>query len=54
MSNETTGEDTLVEELQLLVRRSICGNGQREAGEACDDNNLIDGDGCSASCEDEA
>ena len=27
-----------------------CGNGTVEAGEACDDNNLTDGDGCSSTC----
>jgi fibro-slime domain-containing protein len=27
-----------------------CGNGNIEAGEDCDDGNLIDGDGCSATC----
>lgn len=27
-----------------------CGDGQRFAGEACDDGNLRDGDGCSATC----
>ncbi|HKY64485.1 MAG TPA: hypothetical protein VJR29_13835 [bacterium] len=29
---------------------SICGNGILEAGEACDDGNLLDGDCCSSSC----
>ena len=28
-----------------------CANGAVEPGEECDDNNLIDGDGCSSSCE---
>lgn len=28
----------------------ICGNGILEAGEACDDGNLVNGDGCSAVC----
>ena len=27
-----------------------CGNGVVETGEACDDGNLVDGDGCSAHC----
>jgi len=27
-----------------------CGNGRRECGEACDDGNLLNGDGCSESC----
>ena len=28
-----------------------CGNGVLEAGEQCDDGNLVSGDGCNASCE---
>ncbi|HEX5036273.1 MAG TPA: myxococcus cysteine-rich repeat containing protein [bacterium] len=28
----------------------VCGNGAVESGEACDDGNTADGDGCSASC----
>ncbi len=31
-----------------------CGNGQLGAGEACDDDNTLNGDGCSASCAVEA
>jgi fibro-slime domain-containing protein len=30
--------------------RPVCGNGLREVGEACDDGNTDDNDGCSASC----
>jgi len=30
-----------------------CGNGRRECGEECDDANLVDGDGCTATCESE-
>ena len=29
---------------------AVCGNGQIEEGEACDDGNTTDGDGCSAVC----
>jgi cysteine-rich repeat protein len=32
---------------------AVCGNAQLEAGEGCDDGNLLDGDGCSASCSPE-
>ena len=32
----------------------ICGDGTVDAGEACDDGNTIDGDGCSATCTTEA
>ena len=28
----------------------VCGNGQVERNEACDDGNLVDGDGCDSSC----
>jgi MYXO-CTERM domain-containing protein len=30
---------------------SACGNGLRGAGEACDDGNLVSGDGCSEACD---
>jgi cysteine-rich repeat protein len=30
-----------------------CGNGTVDSGEACDDGNSVDGDGCSAACADE-
>jgi fibro-slime domain-containing protein len=29
----------------------VCGNGNKEAGEACDDGNILPGDGCSATCQ---
>lgn len=32
----------------------VCGNGQVEPGEMCDDGNAVAGDGCSASCQVEA
>ena len=32
----------------------VCGNGQVEDGEECDDGNVVDGDGCSATCTDES
>jgi cysteine-rich repeat protein len=33
---------------------AACGNGEVERGEACDDSNQVDGDGCSAGCAIEA
>ncbi len=33
-----------------IAKAPECGNGQVEEGEACDDGNLVDGDGCEASC----
>lgn len=32
----------------------VCGNGQLETGEQCDDGNTANGDGCSANCQTEA
>jgi len=34
----------------LNVNGAVCGNGTLEGGEQCDDNNNVDGDGCSATC----
>jgi cysteine-rich repeat protein len=36
-----------------LPPASVCGNGIIEAGETCDDGNLLNGDGCSSTCQDE-
>jgi cysteine-rich repeat protein len=30
--------------------RTVCGNGEQEAGEACDDGNRTNGDGCNSDC----
>ncbi len=32
----------------------VCGNGQLQTGEMCDDGNTVSGDGCSATCQDES
>ena len=37
--------------LQVTCAPSVCGNGQVEAGEACDDGNTDPVDGCDASCQ---
>ncbi len=34
-----------------VVARAVCGDGEKESFEACDDGNLDDGDGCSERCE---
>ncbi|MFQ5477836.1 MAG: hypothetical protein ACE5E4_04380 [Candidatus Binatia bacterium] len=31
----------------------VCGNNEIDQGESCDDGNTVDGDGCSAGCQDE-
>ncbi|MCF7844513.1 MAG: DUF4215 domain-containing protein [Kiritimatiellales bacterium] len=31
----------------------VCGNGKTESGEQCDDNNVINGDGCDSNCQTE-
>lgn len=36
--------------VDFLSTSPSCGNGQLDAGEACDDGNNIDGDGCQADC----
>jgi cysteine-rich repeat protein len=36
--------------LQIDLQLAICGNGIKESGEACDDGNLANGDGCSSQC----
>jgi cysteine-rich repeat protein len=32
----------------------VCGNSVKESGETCDDGNLVDGDGCSSTCQSES
>ncbi len=38
---------------QGIEVQPCCGDGHDEAGEACDDGNVVSGDGCSAACESE-
>ncbi len=33
------------------VSKAVCGNGEVEAGESCDDGDVASGDGCSAQCQ---
>lgn len=37
--------------ITIMGSANICGNGALEAGEACDDGNLLDGDCCSSVCQ---
>jgi len=30
-----------------------CSNGKKDAGEECDDGNILDGDGCNSTCLEE-
>jgi len=32
---------------------SLCGNGVLNSGEECDDSNILNGDGCSDTCQEE-
>jgi cysteine-rich repeat protein len=36
--------------LSVTLQLAPCGNGALEAGEQCDDGNLVNGDGCSSAC----
>lgn len=38
-------------ELQIIAMESLCGDGQLDLLDFCDDGNDMDGDGCSAKCE---
>ncbi len=35
----------------LLQRLLVCGDGEPDVGEECDDGNTVSGDGCSATCQ---
>jgi len=42
---------------QVMIERNgapVCGDGEIEGSEQCDDGNTTDGDGCSATCQTEA
>lgn len=43
--------DTFAYRLAPSIDLEVCGNGVIEGGEQCDDGNLVDGDGCSATCQ---
>src|SRR3989344_9387533 len=40
----------LINTFPVCKKIPVCGNGQREFGEQCDDNNRINGDGCNSLC----
>lgn len=46
-------EEMSVPEQELAMSMSSCGNGSLDAGETCDDANLLGGDGCSRDCQQE-
>lgn len=43
-----------VDDVCLVSAGPVCGNGTVEPTETCDDGNTLDGDGCSATCQDES
>jgi cysteine-rich repeat protein len=46
------GDSAVPDEDTTTVEPStVCGNGEQEAGEACDDGNVVDGDGCESDCQ---
>jgi cysteine-rich repeat protein len=47
----SVGPDGYNANFTLHVNGPVCGNGALEGGEECDDNNLVNGDGCSNVCE---
>lgn len=49
-----SGLDLLVDDPACREVVPYCGDGTLDAGEACDDGNNVDGDGCSANCTVEA
>lgn len=48
-----TIDDVCLVELKVAPDPVACGNGTVDPGETCDDGNTTDGDGCSATCQDE-
>jgi len=51
LSNEAGKLNFLDAAAPAACEEQVCGNGIRELPEVCDDGNLEDGDGCSATCE---
>ena len=47
-------DNLIIEGAELCPFEPGCGNAVVDAGEACDDGNLVDGDGCDAACAFEA
>nr|MBA4405106.1 hypothetical protein [Nanoarchaeum sp.] len=52
-SSADCGGDACVEGICGGIVTPVCGNNITESGETCDDGNLINGDGCSSSCQTE-
>ncbi len=44
---------TLLTSCSAALCDGLCGNGELDSGEECDDGNLVDGDGCSSNCTNE-
>jgi len=53
-SGTATCSDSCTIDFAKCVSAGTCGNGVIEQGEQCDDGNVVNGDGCSATCADEA
>ncbi|MFP4524195.1 MAG: DUF4215 domain-containing protein [Candidatus Woesearchaeota archaeon] len=46
-------DEPAISHLTFCGNNPLCGNGFLDPGEECDDGNVVDGDGCSSSCEKE-
>lgn len=49
--NGVNNSDTLPDACRTNCTEAGCGDGTIDSGENCDDGNLINGDGCSSSCQ---
>jgi len=49
-AEDQAGNEVTVEYPFQVTCMGSCGNGVLDAGEACDDHNVIDGDGCDSNC----
>ncbi|MCE9572601.1 MAG: DUF4215 domain-containing protein [Deltaproteobacteria bacterium] len=49
--NNPATADICDQNAQCVVNTAVCGNGVVELNEQCDDGNVVDGDGCTATCQ---
>ena len=49
-ATRNTDSDAFDVDWPTALDEAVCGDGEADAGETCDDGNRIDGDGCSSRC----